>query len=205
MELKYQFNKVAMQGLQQQLKIRETALPILKSKEAALRATEKKMRDEYAKLEAEYDAKLEQLREDIRLWAEFPMEIYELKEILVNKRRIAGVEVPDIDEINWRLRDFSRFHRPLWVSSAVLILRDLTTMLARMEVVAKGIEVIQQARRKTTQKVNLYEKVQIPAYSEAIRKIKRYLEDVANLDTAVQKMTKRRAEKPARRKEAVHG
>jgi len=205
MELKYQFNKVAMQGLQRQLKIRETALPILKSKEAALRVTEKKMRDEYAQLEAEYDQKLEKLRDDIRLWAEFPDEIYELKEILINKRRVAGVEVPDIDRIDWHLRDFSRFHRPLWISTAVTILRDLTTMLARMEVVAKGIEVIQYARRKTTQKVNLYEKVQVPAYAEAIRKIKSYLEDVANLDTAVQKMTKQRAQKVATAKEAVHG
>lgn len=205
MELKYQFNKVAMQGLQRQLKIRETALPILKSKEAALRVTEKKQKDEYLRLEKEYNEKLAQLRGDIRLWAEFPQEIYELKDIIMNKRRIAGVEVPDIERIEWNLRDFSRFHRPLWVSTAIIILRDLTTMLTRMEVVAKVIEVIQTARRKTTQKVNLYEKVQIPAYTEAIRKIKRYLEDVSNLDTAVQKITKQRAEVAEYAEEAVDG
>lgn len=205
MELRYQFNKVAMQGLQRQLKIRETALPILKSKEAALRATEKKLKDEYARLQAGYEEKLAQLREDIRLWAEFPAEIYTLKEIVIHRQRIAGVEVPAIEDIDLQLRDFSRFHRPLWVSAAIQVLRELTTMVAEMEVVAKRIDVIQQARRKTTQKVNLYEKVQIPAYVEAIRKIKRYLEDVANLDTAVQKMTKQRAEKARRPKEVVRG
>lgn len=194
MELKYQFNKVAMQGLQRQLKIRESALPILKSKEAALRVTEKKQKELYAKLESEYEAKLSQLRTDIRLWAEFPSEIYELKEIIIKKSRIAGIEVPDVERIDWNLRDFSRFHRPLWVATGITILRDLTAMLTKMQVVAVGIEIIQRARRKTTQKVNLYEKVQIPAYTEAIRKIKRYLEDVANLDTAVQKMTKQKAE-----------
>lgn len=205
MELKFQFNKVEMQALQRQLKIRETALPILKSKEAALRVTEKKQKDEYARLEAEYNEKLEQLRSDIRLWGEFPAEIFEVEDIIINNRRIAGVEVPDIERIEFDLRDFSRFHRPLWVSTAVTILRDLTTMLTRMEVVAKVIEIIQIARRKTTQKVNLYEKVQIPAYAEAIRKIKSYLEDVANLDTAVQKMTKQRAQKAEAAKEPVHG
>jgi V/A-type H+-transporting ATPase subunit D len=205
MELKYQFNKVAMQSLQRQLKVRETALPILKSKEAALRVTEKKQKEEYARLEAEYNQHLSRLREDIRLWAEFPMEIYELKEIIITKQRIAGVEVPEVEHVGWHLRDFSQFHRPLWVSTAALILRDLTTMLTRMEVVAKRIEVIQLARRKTTQKVNLYEKVQVPAYAEAIRKIKRYLEDVANLDTAVQKMMKRRAEVKASAREVVRG
>jgi V/A-type H+-transporting ATPase subunit D len=204
-ELKYQFNKVAMQGLQRQLKMRESALPILKSKEAALRVTEKKQKDEYARLEAEYEARLSQLRSDIRLWAEFPSEIYELKDIIIKKTRIAGVEVPDVDRIDWNIRDFSRFHRPLWVSTGVRILRDLTGMLTRMEVVSKGIAVIQSARRKTTQKVNLYEKVQIPAYTEAIRKIKGYLEDVANLDTSVQKMMKQRAEQAEFAEEAAHG
>jgi len=204
-ELKFQFNKVAMQGLQRQLKIRASALPILKSKEAALRVTEKKMKDEYARLEAEYQAKLAQLRSDIRLWAEFPAEIYTLKEIVLKHHRIAGIEVPEVDRIDWDLRDFSQFHRPLWVSTGVSILRDLTVMLTRMEVVAKGIEIIQYARRKTTQKVNLYEKVQIPAYTEAIRKIKRYLEDVANLDTAVQKITKQKQEQAIAAAEAVNG
>ncbi len=205
MELKYQFNKVSMQMLQRQLKIRESALPILKSKEAALRVTEKRQKDEYARLEAEYEKKLSQLRGDIRLWAEFPSHIYELKEILIKRSRIAGVEVPDIERIDFNLRDFSRFHRPLWVSTGVIILRDLTTMLTRMEVVSKGIEVIQSARRKTTQKVNLYEKVQIPAYGEAISRIKRYLEDVANLDTAVQKITKQRAEAQELEEELADG
>ena len=45
-------------------------------------------------------------------------------------------------------------------------------------------------RRKTTQKVNLYEKVQIPGYNEAIRKIKRFMEDEENLSKASQKIVK---------------
>ena len=47
-------------------------------------------------------------------------------------------------------------------------------------------------RKKTTQKVNLYEKVQIPGYQEAIRKIKRYMEDEENLSKASQKIVKSR-------------
>lgn len=48
------------------------------------------------------------------------------------------------------------------------------------------------SRKKTTQKVNLYEKVQIPGYNEAILKIKRYLEDEENLSKASQKIVKNR-------------
>jgi V/A-type H+-transporting ATPase subunit D len=48
------------------------------------------------------------------------------------------------------------------------------------------------ARKKTTQKVNLYEKVQIPGYEEAILKIKRFLEDEETLSKASQKIVKTR-------------
>ena len=57
------------------------------------------------------------------------------------------------------------------------------------------MELLDLARRKTTQKVNLYEKVQIPGYEEAIRKIKRFLEDEDNLSKSAQKIVKKRQQK----------
>jgi V/A-type H+-transporting ATPase subunit D len=54
---------------------------------------------------------------------------------------------------------------------------------------------LEHARRKTTQKVNLYEKVQIPGYQDAIRKIKRFLEDEENLSKSAQKIVKKRQQK----------
>ena len=38
------------------------------------------------------------------------------------------------------------------------------------------LALLEYARKKTTQKVNLYEKVQIPDFEEAVIKIKRFLE-----------------------------
>ena len=52
------------------------------------------------------------------------------------------------------------------------------------------MKLLDYARRKTTQKVNLYEKVQIPGYDDAIRKIKRFLEDEDNLSKSAQKIVK---------------
>lgn len=58
----------------------------------------------------------------------------------------------------------------------------------------KPIVLTEIQRKKTTQKVNLYEKVQIPGYQEAIRKIKRYMEDEENLSKAASKIVKQRHE-----------
>ena len=48
---------------------------------------------------------------------------------------------------------------------------------------------------KTTQKVNLFEKVQIPGFQEAVRKIKRFMEDEENLSKSSQKILKSLQEK----------
>ena len=63
----------------------------------------------------------------------------------------------------------------------------------------KGVYSCQTARKKTTQKVNLFEKVQIPGYQDALRKIKRFMEDEENLSKSSQKILKSIQEK---RKEA---
>ena len=46
MAIKYQFNKTALQALEKNLKMRQRTLPIIKSKETALRLELKKCKDE---------------------------------------------------------------------------------------------------------------------------------------------------------------
>ena len=60
------------------------------------------------------------------------------------------------------------------------------------EIYLEKMRLLEFARKKTTQKVNLYEKVQIPGYKEAILKIKRFMEDEENLSKASQKIVKNR-------------
>ena len=57
------------------------------------------------------------------------------------------------------------------------------------------MEYLEHARKKTTQKVNLFEKVQIPGYQDAIRKIKRFLEDEESLSKSSQKIMRANLEK----------
>ena len=190
MALKYAFNKVAMQSMTKQLKIRKTALPTLKSKEAALRTTVKKEKYTLADLDAEYNKLIEKLDNSIRLWGEFPLSLFVLNQVEVDVKKIAGIKTPELNRLDYNIENFSRFNNPAWLSEGINILKGVTEMLTKIEIERKKIEILEYARKKTTQKVNLYEKVQIPQYSEAILKIKRYLEDVDNLEKAAQKLTK---------------
>ena len=74
------------------------------------------------------------------------------------------------------------------------ILKELAKIGIESEIYTAKSRILDFQRKKTTQKVNLYEKVQIPGYQEAIRKIKRFMEDEENLSKASQKIVKTRHE-----------
>jgi V/A-type H+/Na+-transporting ATPase subunit D len=194
MAIKYQFNKIALQNLKKQLKIRETALPTLKSKEAALRVTVKKYKSQLDDFEKEFEQKFKEMELFKRLWGEFPHEIFNIKEVLIDEKKIAGIKIPVLNEVLYDIKDFSRFIRPPWLTSGIVLLKDISQLATSIKITQVCVDILEYARKKTTQKVNLYEKVQIPEYSEAILKIKRFLEDVENLEKAAQKITKQRME-----------
>ena len=197
MAIKFKYNKVSLQQLGKQLKVRENALPTLKSKEAALRIEVKKAKE----LALDYDAKLNQMLQDIkdmvRLWVEFDDGLVMLKDAKYTTRTIAGVRIPVLENLEFGLKDISQYHKPDWFLDGIHILTELTRLSIQRDVNWKAMEILEYARKKTTQKVNLYEKVQIPQYQEAMSKIKRFLEDEENLSKAAQKILKRRNEKSA--------
>ena len=111
MAIKYQFNKISMQSLNKQLKIRQNALPTIKSKESALRLTVKRQKETLRDLTESFQEKMDSLMGLTRLWSEFPEEIFSLKEIVLNIVKIAGVKTPELKQINYEVANFSRFSR----------------------------------------------------------------------------------------------
>ena len=90
-----------------------------------------------------------------------------------------------LSEFNEESEEGKKLH-----DSAVQILKNLAQLGIESEIYTEAARILDYQRKKTTQKVNLYEKVQIPGYIEAIRKIKRYMEDEENLSKASQKIVK---------------
>lgn len=192
MNLKFQYNKTSLQNLDKQLKIRMRAMPTLKNKESALRMEVKNAR----KLNEELGKKLDQTirgeENNLRMWNEFDDSLLKIKEVKLRYRKIAGVKIPEPGEILFSVRDYDLFNSPKWYPDGIEKLKELIRLTVEKQLLEKKYVLLEYARKKTTQKVNLYEKVQIPAYENAIRRIKRYLEDEDNLARAAQKIVKTR-------------
>lgn len=192
MALTYQFNRMAIQDLRRRLKARQTALPTLKNKETALRAAVLELRQRLQAAQREHEKQLAVMRQDIALWAEFPTYIFVIERIVSRVAKVTGIPYPEFVEIVWNTREFSKFNKPAWVTTGIRMIQELAAAEARIAITSQALEILEKARQRTTQKVNLYEKVQIPEYGEAILRVKRHLEDVENLEKAAQKLTKRR-------------
>ncbi len=192
MAIKFQYNKTELQSLNKQLNVRLRALPTLKNKEAALRLEVKKAKDKTTELEKKLQEKIEMHTASLGLWNEFVPELVSIGQVKFATTKIAGVKIPVLDEVLFSEEEFSLFKKPEWFPGGISFIKELAQIVIEEEFFSKKMVLLDHARRKTTQKVNLYEKVQIPGYEDAIRKIKRFLEDEENLSKSAQKIVKKR-------------
>jgi V/A-type H+-transporting ATPase subunit D len=191
MELKTQYNKTALAELKGRLRLRETALPILKNKETALRQEVKNSLATLRKLKKEFEDNMSLQEKFERFWQEFPS-IVSVEEIRFNSKKIIGVKVPEISEVKFSIVEISWFSQKAWIPAGIQMIKEILRLRIEIKVVEKQLHLLYMARKKTTQKVNLYEKVQIPLLENEILKIKRFLEDEENISKAAQKIVKKR-------------
>ncbi|MFI3320716.1 MAG: V-type ATP synthase subunit D [Rikenellaceae bacterium] len=190
MAIKFQYNKTSLGDMGKQLKMRQKALPTIKSKESALRSEVKKAKDSAR----EYGEALERLISEydymVSLWGEFDCDLIRISDVELSTLKIAGVRTPILEDVKFELKSYDLFSSPVWYSDGVDLLKRLARLKIESEIYNHKMDLLDYARRKTTQKVNLYEKVQIPGYEDAIRKIKRFMEDEENLSKSAQKIVK---------------
>ena len=192
MAIKFQYNKTSLTNLEKQLKVRRNALPTLKNKESALRVSVSAAKAEAERLEKAVTEALASYDYLAALWNEFEPGLIRITDIHLKTVKVAGVKIPQLDGIDYELKPFNAFTKPAWYADGVRILQDITRIGIESEIFEQRRRILDYQRKKTTQKVNLYEKVQIPGYQEAIRKIKRYMEDEENLSKASSKIVKTR-------------
>ena len=197
MAIKFQYNKTSLGELGKQLKMRKAALPTIKSKESALRSEVKRAKDTARDYRKRMEALASEYDYMAALWGEFDQSLVRVAAVSLSEQKIAGVRIPVLKSVQFDEKEYDLFSSPVWYADGVDLLKRLAKLGIECEVYNRKMELLDYARRKTTQKVNLYEKVQIPGYEDAIRKIKRFMEDEENLSKSAQKIVKTRQQQAA--------
>ncbi|MCR4920943.1 MAG: V-type ATP synthase subunit D [Bacteroidaceae bacterium] len=200
MMIKFQYNKTSLQQIEKNLKMRQRTLPIIKNKETALRLEVKRCKEEADALERKLQEQIAGYESMYALWGEFDTSLVAVKDVKLDVKKVAGVRVPILSDIRLEVKPFGLFSAPKWYFDGINLLHGLVKTAVEREFALAKLGLLEHARKKTTQKVNLFEKVQIPGFQEAVRKIKRFMEDEENLSKSSQKILKSLQEK---RKEAT--
>ncbi|HEY5570633.1 MAG TPA: V-type ATP synthase subunit D [Bacteroidales bacterium] len=201
--ISFQYNKTSLQNLEKQLKIRVRALPTIKNKESALRMEVKRSKEEVDRLELCLEEQIKDYDTMAALWNEFDPTLVTVKDVVLDVKKVAGVRVPVLKNIDFEVRQFSLFNSPKWYTDGIFLLQELAETGITREFSILKLGLLEHARKKTTQKVNLFEKVQIPGYQDAILKIKRFMEDEENLSKSSQKIMRSHLERQQSEEERV--
>lgn len=195
MAIQFQYNKTSLQNLEKNLKMRVRALPTIKNKESALRMEVKRAKDDIRRLDEELESRINAYEKMHALWSEFDGSLISVDDVRMTVRKVAGVRIPILEEVVYKTGSYSLFNSPSWYADGIAMLKELAGVGIEQVFCSQKLNLLEYARKKTTQKVNLFEKVQIPGYEDAIRKIKRFMEDEENLSKSSQKIVKSRQQK----------
>ena len=98
--------------------------------------------------------------------------LVQVKSINTGTANIAGVTIPVFKSIETEIKEIDAWATPAWTDDAVRAVTDILALRCERKVLMRQRELVTAELTTTSQRVNLFEKVKIPACKENIRVIK---------------------------------
>ena len=197
---KIKLTKSELKSQRDELKQYSRFLPTLQLKKQQLQMEMLQCRQEMQRI-LEREA---ELKESISSWialfandesAEFLENSIKLSDVQTERKNIAGVDVPVFVSAEFEVAEYDLFVMDSWIDDAVELVKDAVSLKAEHDIVQQQYDLIANELRITTQRVNLFEKVKIPACRENIRTIQIYLGDQQTAAVGRSKIAKKKMQK----------
>jgi V/A-type H+-transporting ATPase subunit D len=116
-------------------------------------------------------------------------------QIVTTTSNIAGVAIPVFQRLEATPATLDLFATPAWLDSAITLVTRMLSLKAERNILEQQHELVTLELNMTSQRVNLFEKVKIPACKENIRIIKIALGDLQTASVTRGKIAKSRSKK----------
>ena len=103
--------------------------------------------------------------------------LVKVKSVNTGSANIAGVTIPTFESIETEVKAVDAWSTPAWVDSAVETTTQVLSLQCERAIYEEQRLLVSEELQKTSQRVNLFEKVKIPECKETIRVIKIALGD----------------------------
>ncbi len=177
---KIKLNKNTLREQNLALKLYEEFLPTLELRKQQLQAEVRRVEARMRERKAELDRTLEGAAGYAQLLAgtaDLARELVMVDEVVARDGNVAGVRVPVFQEVRFETVPYALLGTSPFLDTAIELWRQVESARAELELLEQQREALQIQLTKTTQRINLYEKVLIPECRENIRRIKVYLGD----------------------------
>jgi V/A-type H+-transporting ATPase subunit D len=191
---KLNLSKSGLQKQRDDLRLYERVLPSLDLKRMQLSAELKRARQQLAEAKAEVEKLNKQVAEQLPMLANRDIEVSGLVQVeafRIEEENLVGVKLPKLVEVKCRVAEYSMLAKPHWVDMLVEQLKHMVEQKTRVEVSAERVRLLEQAERRITQRVNLFDKILIPTAKKNIKKIQIYLADAERAAVVRSKITKK--------------
>ena len=197
---KLNLSKSGLQKQREDLKLYQRVLPSLDLKRMQLMGELKRAQQQLEEAEAEVQQLNQRIAEQLPMLANRAIDVSRLVQvdaIEIVEENLVGVKLPSLQQVKCKVVDYSMLAKPHWVDMLVEQLKEMVEQKTRVKVAAQRLKLLEQAVRKVTQRVNLFEKILIPTARANIKKIQIYLADAERAIVVNSKITKNLRRKQA--------
>ena len=192
---KLALSKSGLQKQREDMRLYERVLPSLDLKRMQLSAELKRARQQLAEAEAEVEKLNKRVAEQLPMLANREIDVSGLVQVesfRIEEENLVGVKLPKLVEVKCHVAEYSMLAKPHWVDMLVEQLKQMVEQKTRVQVAAERVRLLEQAERRVTQRVNLFDKILIPIAKKNIQKIQIYLADAERAAVVRSKITKRK-------------
>mgnify|MGYP001820473698 FL=1 len=190
-----QLSKSALSREQRNLKTYQRFLPSLDLKRQQVMAERNKAARKLAQTRRDIDALRLAAGERNPMLANREVDLAGLARIAdvsLDHENIVGTRLPTLKTVKIEIRDYPLMGKPFWVDSAAQLLRQMLELQVQAQVAERRLDLLEQAVKTITQRVNLFDKVLIPQAQRNIKRIRIYLSDLETAAVVRSKIAKRK-------------
>lgn len=176
-----------------QLKTYERFLPSLDLKRKQLMAERARARAQLLEIERSNSELLQRVQQHLPMLSNREVDLsglVRLEDVRIERENLVGVMLPVVGEVRLKVREYGLLAKPHWVDNLVEELRDALRLGVERDVQHKRVSLLEEAVRKVTQRVNLFDKVLIPRTRQNIERIRIHLSDAERAAVVRSKIAK---------------
>lgn len=195
---KINLNKSGLQKEKDQMRLYQRVLPSLDLKRQQLTGELTRAKDFLKKTLAEVEDLKSQISSRLPMLANQDIEVsglVKVQSVQIEEENVVGVKLPALREVKCEVQEYSLLAKPYWVDELVDRLKEMAERRAKVRIWEERVRRLNWTVRRTTQRVNLLDKILIPTAKKNIRRIQIILGDVERSAVVRSKLSKAKQRK----------